>query len=861
MKVSELLDKKGVVSSPELVSNMLKSALLSLEIQGNIEFQIETTSQEGQDNSLLVKPVNIARNFPKNTLEYRLNPIGPKTVKTIVSQWLVDESMDPWTRAIEQGNIMLVLRKLAIVKSINGRKYKYSKLGLDQKDMNSSKIEDVKKILSNCEQQRPDIWELLDKEIALAFYNMTISFKHNKQYEEKDPWLNESEEDQNLFFQSTNQYQPQKYSYILSLIIGIGFGFLWYFVIQEFSANEIIVKNQDNLAYSIAIIFVLVSILYRLKFKPLVLFSSYTENLFSKKFTKYLIKDQTNFQYFCSSIAGITVFGFLLHLLILKIQESPMILIVIIAIIGYFLYKDFQKKTRKAINRSVMGAAIETPEAKTQVEEWTLESKRELEEDDETNFQKSIQIEIIKAGEIPDSSEESKKRLESISLRGPSYFKIVRKILLYFCLSIFTIASIYWLFFGTNSPFKSTNKFELTTVATGFLIFFLLTLALINPKSSAWIKGFVVNIFISFGAKLIGAQVRSDIVSVKTDESKLMRPIELIALFWVWLILSIYIVNSRYAELSGSKIVSYVLVFSSILIIVGFLFWLRKSRSKLEKQFPYHPPINMLVLRVFGSPYLSNFLALTNSWKWFGTTQRLDGPSTAGYRESDVFNYLIGRVDKSIIENDSELSLALRNFKTICDNKLKFPLNSMQCNNDTWKDALQHLLDKADLIVMDLSNLSPENRGVIYEIQKLFDQFNKERIIFLINDSTDMKVLEKIINQAWNNKSKSSPNSNDNEAKITFYHTGVIPVINKSESVYDWQKRFDTQIDGDHLVRLLFDKSQPSIKSRSLPDIKKEKRAIHWTAIPLPSWLKLIVKGVIAIYFVIEIVLILFKLT
>ena len=49
---------------------------------------------------------------------------------------------------------------------------------------------------------------------------------------------------------------------------------------------------------------------------------------------------------------------------------------------------------------------------------------------------------------------------------------------------------------------------------------------------------------------------------------------------------------------------------------------------------------------------------------------------------------------------------ALAEFHEHPDRKLRFPVNSIQCNNAVWKIAVDRLLDRSDAVVMDLADLS-----------------------------------------------------------------------------------------------------------------------------------------------------------
>ena len=192
----------------------------------------------------------------------------------------------------------------------------------------------------------------------------------------------------------------------------------------------------------------------------------------------------------------------------------------------------------------------------------------------------------------------------------------------------------------------------------------------------------------------------------------------------------------------------------------------------MERQYPYQPPLKLLALRVFGSPDLGDFLNLSDAWQWIGTRELLDGPDTAGQKARDLLNYLAGRIDRSIIDDATELREALEAFSTRPDRMLRFPVNSIQCANATWKEALQHLLDRADVVVMDLSSLSEQNRGVAYEIGKLVDEVPLNRVVLLFDELTDLNVLRDILGRAWTSMAANSPNRQNNGASRPGFRHG-----------------------------------------------------------------------------------------
>lgn len=157
----------------------------------------------------------------------------------------------------------------------------------------------------------------------------------------------------------------------------------------------------------------------------------------------------------------------------------------------------------------------------------------------------------------------------------------------------------------------------------------------------------------------------------------------------------------------------------------------------------------------------------------------------------------------------------------------------MQCSNATWKEALQHLLNAADVVVVDLSSLSETNRGVAHELGKLVDQISLQRIILLVKDSTDMNVLRDILTQAWEDIAPDSPNRDTVGPRLRLYDVGGPSRRTPDESLYDWKRRQSTRLDETHLVCLLYDATQPPrIPANVEP--KRDQESIRWSRVPMP---------------------------
>jgi hypothetical protein len=88
-----------------------------------------------------------------------------------------------------------------------------------------------------------------------------------------------------------------------------------------------------------------------------------------------------------------------------------------------------------------------------------------------------------------------------------------------------------------------------------------------------------------------------------------------------------------------------------------------------------------------------------------------------------------------------------------------YPPRTFLCHNNTWKAGVNMLLDRADLVVLDLSGLMPGNEGTRYELQRIVDRIPIERVIFLTDGRSNRNYLRAEIDHAWGRMAFHSPNS------------------------------------------------------------------------------------------------------
>ena len=99
-----------------------------------------------------------------------------------------------------------------------------------------------------------------------------------------------------------------------------------------------------------------------------------------------------------------------------------------------------------------------------------------------------------------------------------------------------------------------------------------------------------------------------------------------------------------------------------------------------------------------------------------------------------------------------------------------YPVRPVLCHGTFWKQAVDMLLQRVDLVALDLSGYRPTNAGTRYELQRVFDRVAVERVVFLADGRSKRTFLAGEVQRAWMQMSPSSPNAGDRE------HTAIVAI-------------------------------------------------------------------------------------
>lgn len=206
----------------------------------------------------------------------------------------------------------------------------------------------------------------------------------------------------------------------------------------------------------------------------------------------------------------------------------------------------------------------------------------------------------------------------------------------------------------------------------------------------------------------------------------------------------------------------------------------------------------LLLLRVFSLGKRSErlFDALGKHWLRVGSVRLIAGPDLASstVEPHEFLDFLIGKLARRFIDGPKTLDVRLSELDTRPDWDGRFRVTDFFCHDDTWKMVLARLIGESDAVLMDLRGFSKGNAGCKYEIEELLNVAPLERLVFVIDNTTDATLLEQVAAEGWSRLRADSPNLQLPSARLRLF-------------------RFTGSRSGElrHLLRLLSSASAPEI--------------------------------------------------
>src|SRR5262245_7019105 len=195
----------------------------------------------------------------------------------------------------------------------------------------------------------------------------------------------------------------------------------------------------------------------------------------------------------------------------------------------------------------------------------------------------------------------------------------------------------------------------------------------------------------------------------------------------------------------------------------GYMVFSRWRLRHRERLAHLGTPRSLLLLRVFGFDRRTQRLLedLGQCWRYFGPVRLIGGPDLAyaTLEPYEFFEFLSGRLARAFIKDRDDLDARLSESAAIPDPDGLFRIEDFFCHDNTWRMTVSRLARKADAVLMDLRGFMSKNRGCIFEIEQLIASVPLQRIVLLVDRSTDVPFLEQILQRAWRTIPTDSPNA------------------------------------------------------------------------------------------------------
>ncbi len=179
---------------------------------------------------------------------------------------------------------------------------------------------------------------------------------------------------------------------------------------------------------------------------------------------------------------------------------------------------------------------------------------------------------------------------------------------------------------------------------------------------------------------------------------------------------------------------------------------------------------SLLLLRVFSLGDRSErlFESLSKRWLRLGSIDMIAGPDlvTSTIEPHEFLAYVGGELSRSFINSPTELDERIAHRDQHPDPDGRYRVNEFFCRDDTWQMCVQALAAKNGVVLMDLRSFSRQNQGCVWEIEQLFARVSLERVIFTVDETTDLEFLKERFRSLMSNLSLGSPNEISGESEI-----------------------------------------------------------------------------------------------
>jgi len=108
----------------------------------------------------------------------------------------------------------------------------------------------------------------------------------------------------------------------------------------------------------------------------------------------------------------------------------------------------------------------------------------------------------------------------------------------------------------------------------------------------------------------------------------------------------------------------------------------------------------------------------------------------------DIFTFIDGGLSGRFIAAPEAVAPRLAVFDMAADADGRFRVNECYCHDTTWQEALRALVQRSDVVLMDLRGFQAHNAGCRFELAALSDAPRLQRVVVLSDAQTDRAAAD-----------------------------------------------------------------------------------------------------------------------
>ena len=165
------------------------------------------------------------------------------------------------------------------------------------------------------------------------------------------------------------------------------------------------------------------------------------------------------------------------------------------------------------------------------------------------------------------------------------------------------------------------------------------------------------------------------------------------------------------------------------------------------------------------------FDAFAKLWRHAGRIRLIAGPdlATSTVEPHEFLDFLSGKLGRRFISGPETLAQRLAETEQRRDFDGRYRVDDFFCHDDTWQMVLKRLSRESDAVLMDLRGFLPENQGCVFEINELLNVVPLDRVVFVVDATTDLAFLRETFARGWAALAADSPNRNLAEPRVLLF--------------------------------------------------------------------------------------------